>query len=135
MKYNYDPMYTIDTFRRLVNVPSIVGYYVQMNPVIEEMAKELGYSVTYDHKSTPYITVDGIDNSKTILVGAHLDTIGMVVRRIDKDGMIRVRQVGGVNYNSLEGETVTIYTRDGRAYTGLMACQSHSVHVFDDART
>lgn len=135
MKYNYDPMYTIDTFRRLVNVPSIVGYYVQMNPVIEEMAKELGYSVTYDHKSTPYITVDGIDNSKTILIGAHLDTIGMVVRRIDKDGMIRVRQVGGVNYNSLEGETVTIYTRDGRAYTGLMACQSHSVHVFDDART
>ena len=40
MKYNYDPMYTIDTFRKLVNVPSIVGYYVQMNPVIEEMAKD-----------------------------------------------------------------------------------------------
>ena len=59
----------------------------------------------------------------------------MVVRCIDSNGMIRVRQLGGINYNSVEGETVTIHTRDGRSYTGLLTCQSHSVHVFDDART
>ena len=32
-------------------------------------------------------------------------------------------------------QTVTIHTRDGRVYTGLFSCQSHSVHVFDDAKT
>ena len=118
-----------------METPSPVGYYVQMNPVIEEIAKELGYEVTYDNKSTAYITVEGEDNSKTVMVGAHLDTIGLMVRRIDPNGMIRVRQLGGINFHSLEGETVTVHTRDGRSYTGLMACQSHSVHVFDDART
>ncbi len=135
MKFQIDKQYLLDTFRRLVEIPSPVGYYVQLNPALEQLASALGHTVTYDHKSTAYITLEGQDNSKTVLVGAHADTIGMVVRRIDKDGMIRVRQLGGVNYNSLEGETVTIYTRDGRAYTGLMACQSHSVHVYDDART
>jgi len=54
---------------------------------------------------------------------------------VDKDGMIRVRNLGGIHFGSLEGETVTVHTRDGRTYTGLFACQSHSVHVFDDART
>ncbi|MBO5798272.1 MAG: M42 family metallopeptidase, partial [Clostridia bacterium] len=122
-------------FRELVNTPSPVGYYRDMNPVIEKLAAACGCTVTYDNRHTPYITLPGRDNSKTVMIGAHLDTIGMIVRRIDADGAIRVRQLGGVNFHSLEGETVTVHTRDGRAYTGLMTPQSHSVHVFDDART
>ena len=30
---------------------------------------------------------------------------------------------------------MTIHTRDGRKYRGMVICKSHSVHVFDDART
>ena len=130
-----DMNYFLSCFQKLVNTPSPVGYYTQLNPVIEELAASFGHAVTYDRRGTPYIILDGQDNSKSVLVGAHSDTIGMVVRRIDGDGGIRVRPVGGVNFCSLEGETVTVHTRDGRSYTGLFACQSHSVHVFDDART
>jgi len=135
MKYKYDPQDILHYFQTLVNVPSPVGYSVQMNPLIRQLAEALGHTVWFDNRNTAYITLEGVDNSKTVLIGAHLDTIGMVVRCIDGDGMIRVRQLAGMNYNNVEGETVTIYTRDGRSYTGLLTCQSHSVHVFDDART
>ena len=135
MKYNFDLDFFKSCFERIINVPSPVGYYVKLNLVLEVLAKEFGESVTYDNKSTAYITLDGEDNSKTVLIGAHADTLGLMVRTIDNNGMIRVRQLGGVNYANLEGETVTVHTRDGREYTGLLACQSHSVHVFDDART
>lgn len=135
MKFQIDSAYLLDCFRRLVNTPSPVGYYPLLNPVLEEIAASFGRELTFDRRGTPYIILEGQDNSKTVVVGAHSDTIGLIVRRVDADGMIRVRQLGGINYSSLEGETVTIHTRDGRAYTGLFACQSHSVHVFDDART
>lgn len=135
MKYQVDRNYLVEVFRRVVEVPSPVGYYRELNPVLEQLAAELGCTLTFDHKSTAYLTLPGVDHTKTVLVGAHVDTIGLMVRRVDANGMLRVRQLGGVNYASLEGETVTVHTRDGRAYTGLMACQSHSVHVFDDART
>ena len=135
MKFQIDMDYLLDCFRQLVDTPSPVGYYPLLNPVLEELAGSFGCEVTYDRRGTPYITLDGEDNSKTVLVGAHADTIGLIVRRVDADGMIRVRQLGGINYGSLEGETVTVHTRDGRRYTGLFACQSHSVHVFEDART
>ena len=134
MKYQFDSAFILDCFRELVAVPSPVGYYVQMNPVVEAMAARMGLSVTYDNKSTAYITLDGEDNSKTVMIGAHLDTIGMVVRRIDPNGMIRIRQLGGINFHSAEGETVTIHTRSGRCVTGILTAQSHSVHVFDDAK-
>ncbi len=135
MVFQTDMKYTLDCFREILDTPSPVGFYTKLKPVIEKKAGELGYDVSYDNKSTAYITVEGKDHSKTVIVGAHADTIGLIVRRIDPDGKIRVRQLGGINYHSIEGETVTVHTRDGREYTGLFACQSHSVHVFDDART
>lgn len=135
MKFQIDEKFLLDCFREIVSVPSPVGYYVQLNPVLEKYAAMFGKTVTYDNRSTAYITLEGEDNSQTVLIGAHADTLGLMVRRIDADGKIRTRNLGGVNYMNLEGETVTVHTRDGRSYTGLLACQSHSVHVFDDART
>ncbi|MGN0324371.1 MAG: M42 family metallopeptidase [Oliverpabstia sp.] len=135
MKYQIDEKFTVDCFEEFVKTPSPVSYYVQVNPIVEKYAKMFGYDVTYDNKHTAYITMDGEDNSKTVMIGAHLDTLGLIVRRIDSNGWIRVRQLGGVSYQSLEGANVTVHTRDGREYTGLMCCESHSVHAFDDART
>lgn len=42
--------------------------------------------------------------------------------------------MGALNFHSAEGETVTIFTRSGKAYTGLLTVTSHSIHVFDDCR-
>ena len=135
MKYVIDESYLLRCFTELVNAPSPVGYGERINPVLEKLAEELGCAITYDRRGTAYIELPGEDMTHTVELAAHWDTIGMMVRAIDKNGMIRVRQLGGMNYASAEGESVTVHTRDGRTYTGLLACQSHSVHVFDDART
>ncbi|MBR4017244.1 MAG: peptidase M42 [Oscillospiraceae bacterium] len=135
MKFTIDDKFLLDCFQEIVNTPSPVGYYPRLNPVLEKYAAMFGHTVTYDNRSTPYITLEGEDNSKTVLIGAHADTLGLVVRRVDPNGMIRVRNVGGIHFGSIEGESVTVHTRDGRDYTGLIACQSHSVHVFDDCRS
>lgn len=132
MKYQFDSRFTLECFRELVNIPSPVGYPIKMQPKFEEMAEKLGFCVTYDNKRTPYITLEGEDPTKTVQVNAHLDTLGLMVRAIDSNGWLRVRQMGGVNYGTLDGETVTVFTRDGRSYTGLLMCQAHSVHVFKD---
>jgi len=134
MKYQIDTAFLFDCLRDFTAVPSPVGYYTKLNPVIEAYAAKFGKTVTYDNRSTAYITLDGEDNSKTVLVGAHADTIGMIIRKIESDGKIRVRTLGGLIYQSLEGETVYVCTRDGRKYTGLMACQAHSSHAFTGMR-
>ena len=135
MKFQIDEQFLIDCFRELVEVPSPVGYDLQLNPVLERYASQFGYGVTYDRRGTPYIELEGQDNSKAVLLGAHADTLGLMVRHIEADGKIRVRALGGINFNNIEGSTVTVYARDGRSYTGMVVCNSHSVHVFLDART
>lgn len=135
MKYDIDQKYLLDCFKEIVETPSPVGFYTLLNPVLEKYAKSFGYEVTYDNRSTAYITIEGEDNSKTVMVGAHADTLGLIVRKVESNGTILTRQLGGVNYANLEGETVIVHTREGKEYTGLFICQSHSVHAFDDART
>lgn len=135
MKYQIDKTYLIDCFKDLVAAPSPVGYHHKLKPVIEAYAEALGEKVTYDNKDTAYITLDGEDNSKTVLISAHADTIGLIVRRIDGNGMIRISSLGGINLPAVEGETVTVHTRSGKEYTGLFVCESYSTHVFSDALT
>ena len=135
MKFQIDEQFIIDCFKELVEVPSPVGYDLQLKPVLERYAAQIGCAITYDRRGTPYIEMEGEDNSKTVLLGAHADTLGLMVRHIEADGKIRVRALGGINFSNIESSTVTVYTRDGRSYTGLVVCNSHSVHVFLDART
>lgn len=135
MKYQIDTQYLLNCFKEIVETPSPVGFYTLLNPVLEKYAASFGYEISYDNRSTAYITIDGEDSSKTVLIGAHADTLGLIIRKVEANGMIYTRPLGGVNYANLEGETVTVHTRDGKKYTGLVICKSHSVHVFDDART
>lgn len=127
--------YLIDTFFRLVETPSPVGYPVKMNPLLISMAQSLGLAVNFDNRSNAYIRLAGEDTQKTVLVSAHADTVGMMVRGIDASGRLLFRSVGSPNLCSAESENVTVHTRDGKTYTGLLVCNSHSIHAFDDTRT
>ena len=132
---NVDMVYLTDVLRRLIETPSPVGYYAEMKPVIEELAEELGYSVAYDNRDTAYITVAGADTSKTVCVSAHADTLGLMVRGVNADGTLRIRALGGVNFANVEGENVTVHTRSGMVYTGMLVCAHHSTHAYSDAKT
>ena len=130
-----DMQYLTDLMKKLLDTPSPVGYYEKMKPVIEEIASDLGYEVTYDNRDTAYITVPGEDTSKTVCLSAHADTLGFMVRGINKDGTLRIRALGGINHANVEGENVIVHTRGGKTYTGMLVCEHHSAHAFDDAKT
>ncbi len=132
---NVDMSFLVDTMRRLIETPSPVGYYEKIKPVIEECANKLGYSVTYDNRDTAYITVLGEDPSRTVCISAHADTLGLMVRGVNANGTLRVRALGGINFANVEGENVTVHTRTGKTYTGMLVCAHHSSHAYDDAKT
>lgn len=135
MEKKFDQNYLLRTMQKLIETPSPVGYYSEINPLMEQLVNELGYTLKFDNRHTAYLTVPGKDASRTVCICSHLDTLGLMIRKIDSDGMIRVRSLGGINYHNIDGESVTVISRDGRRCTGLCVCQSHSTHVFDDART
>jgi putative aminopeptidase FrvX len=120
--------------REMINTPSPVSYYEEIHPLLEKIAAQFGYTITYNRRRTAYLKVEGKDSSKTICIDAHLDTLGLMIRHICSDGSLEVRNLGGINYNNIDGCSVKIHTRDNKTYTGLLVCKAHSTHVFDEAR-
>ena len=130
-----DPSELKRLLRECVEVDSPVSYYPEIHAWLGDTLAEMGYEMYTDSRRCAYVRVPGADSSKTVLLGAHLDTIGLIVRGFNDDGTLRVRQLGGINYHSIEGETCSILCRDGSAIAGQVICEKHSVHVFEDART
>ena len=135
MDNSIDAAYLTEIFHELVEVDSPVGYYADIEPYMASKVAEWGYEMYWDRKHTGYVRVPGRDRSRCVCVGAHNDTIGLVVRGFNDDGTLRVRQVGGINYHSIEGSSCRIHCRDGRVVNGQVICNKHSVHVFEDCRT
>jgi putative aminopeptidase len=53
------------------------------------------------------------DDTPLVLVTAHLDELGLVVRRIGADGMVRVHRLGGMPERVLPGLRLLVHTQSG----------------------
>lgn len=126
--------YIIKTIETLVNIPSPSGYTKEVMDFVKREAEGFGYSCKYSNKGGLVISVEGI-TEETLGLSAHVDTLGAMVRSIDRDGTLRFTMVGGYTMHSIEGSYCKIHTRDGRTYTGTILIKSSSVHSYDDAKT
>ena len=120
---------------KLLNIPSPTGYCHIIMDHLSQVVSELGYTMTRTKKGNGIIHIVGTDPKKTIGVAAHVDTLGAMVRSVKGTGTLAFTAVGGFTMHSIEGEYVTVFTRDGREYTGTVLNTEPSVHVYDGART
>lgn len=134
--YTTDLDYTKHILDKLLNIPSPSGYCNSIVKALGEEVEALGFDYELTEKGNGLVTIAGEDDSKGgLLVSAHLDTLGAMVRSIKSDGKIRMTSVGGFTMNSIEGEYCKVHTRSGEVITGTILNTSPSVHVYEDART
>lgn len=57
MHFQIDTKFMTDCFAKLVSVPSPVGYFEKLNPVLEKYAAELGIYITFDNSPTGCIAL------------------------------------------------------------------------------
>lgn len=60
----------------------------------------------------------------TVMVSAHLDELGLTVRALDDDGMLRIHRLGGVPERVLPGTRLVIHTR-GADIPAVVGLKSH----------
>ena len=64
-----------------------------------------------------------------VLVAAHMDEIGFLVRHVDSKGFIRLHPVGGFDARNLVAQRVDVHTRDGERLHGLLMPQGKPIHL------
>lgn len=127
---NFDERYCVETFRRLLDVDSTTGQYVQIQKTVSEIVEELGYPYELTHKGGVIADLGG--EGDPLVITAHLDDIGLMVRHINADGTLNVCPVGGLYPFYCVTENVRVYTRDGQVYTGTVNRIPNSIHVTEE---
>ncbi len=71
----------------------------------------------------------------SVMLFTHMDQLGLIVRKIDADGLIRVHRMGGVPERALPSQSVVLSTLDGRDIPGVIANKSHHATGPDEKYT
>ena len=126
----FDESYTLETFQALLAVDSTTGQYQAVQEKAAELIRALGYEPVFTHKGGVLADLGGEGNP--LVVTAHLDDIGLMVRRVNADGTLNVCPVGGLYPFYSVTENVRVYTGDGKILTGTVCRTPNSIHVTED---
>jgi putative aminopeptidase FrvX len=128
--YEFDESYCLKTFERLLGADSTTGQYEEVQKLLCELLDELGCPYQVTHKGGVIADLGGEGNA--LAVTAHLDDIGLMVRKVNKDGTLNVCNVGGLYPFYCMMENVRVHTRDGKVFTGSVCRTPNSVHVTEE---
>ena len=128
--FNFDENYCIETFEKLLAVDSTTGQYEQIEDLLAGMLMKMNYPFMRTHKGGIITELGG--EGDPLVVTAHLDDIGLMVRHINADGTLNVCPVGGLYPFYCMMENVRIHTRDGKVFTGCVCRSPNSVHVTEE---
>ncbi len=125
----FDEKYCLDQLKALLAIDSTTGKCDEIEKYILGLCEELGFEAKACRKGGVIATMGGEEDP--IVVTAHLDDIGLMVRKVNPDGTLKVCKVGGLREAYAVMENVRVYTRDGKVYTGSICRSPGSVHVVD----
>jgi putative aminopeptidase FrvX len=123
--------YAVDSIVELCRIPSPSGFTGQVREHLLSRLGELGFNPVVSNKGSVLACLGGRGNP--LVLAAHVDTLGAMVRAIKGNGRIRFTKIGGYPENNIENENVTVHTRDGRQYTGTVYTTTPAAHVYKDS--
>lgn len=127
-----DMEYLVKTLSLLVAAPSPTGRAQPALAVVEAELQALGLTVAYTPKGALLTNLDGLHPEPLRAVTSHVDTLGALVKHIKPNGRITPSSIGGFAWQSVEGESCTVFTRAGKTVRGTLLPVKASVHVHGD---
>ncbi len=98
----------------LLNTPSPTGFEVKGQRVWANRCRLFADSVESDTYGSAWATVKGTDDkAPTIMIEAHADEIGFIVKYITDDGYLHVDRIGGSDWATARGRRLTIFGDKG----------------------
>jgi putative aminopeptidase FrvX len=109
---------------KLSNAHGISGYEGSVRDIIKKEVKPCVDELRVDNFGNLIAVKKG--KSPSVMIAAHMDEIGLMVKYVDDDGFIRFAKVGGWFDQTLVNQRVLLHTKKGTV-TGVIG--SKPVHV------
>ena len=114
-----------DLVKDLCLIPGLSGYEDQVRKYLEKKLDENKLDYHNDVLGNLICTLPGNENLPSVMLFAHMDQLGFIVKKIEDNGFLRVERLGGVPEKALASQEVTIQSEDGKYFNGIIGNKSH----------
>ncbi len=121
-----------DTLTQLMQIPGLSGHEDRVRRYLSGRLDAVGIASRTDPMGNLIATVPGDPAAPAVMLFAHMDQLGFVVRRIEADGLLRVERLGGVPERALPSQAVLLCVSEGRDVPGVLANKSHHATTADE---
>jgi len=104
---------------KLSNAYGVSGFEDDVRNLMMEELKGHVDDLDVDNMGNLIATKNGKPDGKKVMLAAHMDEIGLIVRYIDKNGFIKFSKLGGINDQMLLNQEVYIHS-DGEKILGVI---------------
>ncbi len=118
--------------RELMLIPGLSGHEGRVRRRIKRHLGDLGIATRTDRLGNLMATLEGSPDAPTVMLFAHMDQLGFVVRKVEGNGLVRVERVGGVPERALAAQEVLLAVGEGRDVRGVIANKSHHATLPDE---
>ncbi len=116
----------------LLSTPSPTGFETAGQKLWAGYASQFADSVESDAYGTAWATITGTGaKPRRIMLEAHADEIGFIVKHITKEGYLRIDRVGGSDTATARGRRIDILLGDGKTVRGIIG--NTAIHLRKDS--
>ena len=108
-----------EMLEEMIKVPGVSGFEDDIRDYIRSKVEAIGLKAEEDNLGDLLVTL-GSSGTHIVFI-AHMDELGLIVSKLEPDGSLRIRKVGGLDDRTLVGRVVEIKTQKGivRGVIGL----------------
>ena len=117
--------------RRLIETPGVSGREEQQRRIAHDELGSLTDEVRTDSLGSVIGTKRGSDDVR-VMIAAHTDEIGFLVKYIDDKGFLRLQTLGGHDPANMVSQRVIVTTADGTALRGALQPARKPPHLARD---
>lgn len=122
----WDEASTVDLLLRLLATPSPTGFTDAAIALVGAELAAAGVAVERNRKGDLRWR-EGRAPARAM--AAHVDTLGAMVKEVKRDGRLRMTNLGGFDWATVEGAEVTVHAEAGPAISGTVVNVKQSTHV------
>lgn len=124
-----DMQYSIDRLIKILKTPSPTGNTKTVMDIVENEFKELNIGTYRTKKGALIATIKGENDDLHRTLSGHVDTLGAMIKEIKGNGRLKITQIGGYSWNTIEGEYCVVEGLNGKKYSGTIITTKASTHV------
>ena len=122
-----------ENLEKLSNACGVTGNENSVREIMITLLKPYVDEIIVDRLENVIAVKKGKPGAPKIMLAAHMDEVGLMIKTITKEGFLQFTKIGGIDDRILPAQKVVVYTKKG-AYPGIVGSKPPHIQKEEDRR-